>query len=67
MVMSKVKISHKNEYSGDLFGFSSNWGKPRQWCEDKWGMDGGWWEYHGSGEFWFWRPEDAVFFSLKWP
>jgi hypothetical protein len=20
------------------------------------------WEYHGSGEFWFWRPEDAVFF-----
>lgn len=60
--MSKVKISHEREY----FGFSSAWAKPRQWCEDNLGGDGGWWEYHGSGEFWFWRPEDAVFFSLRW-
>jgi hypothetical protein len=66
MGMSKVKISRKSEYIGDLFGVNSNWRKPIQWCEDNWGMDGGWWEYHGSGEFWFWRPEDAVFFSLKW-
>ena len=68
MGMSKVKISRKSEYNiVDDSRLTSDWFQPRQWCEDKWGMDGGWWEYHGRGEFWFWRPEDAVFFALKWP
>ena len=65
MGMSKVKISRKSEYNiVDDSTLTSDWFQPRQWCEDKWGMDGGWWRLNDL--ICFGNEQDLTFYLLKW-